>query len=316
MTTSTARAQRDDHSLDVVPLRRPWQWVSAVVVVGGLSFLAYTFVSNPRTRWDVIGEYLFSDRVLRGVWYTLVYTVLAMVIGVVVGVVAALMRMSNNVVLQGVAGFYVWLFRGTPVLVQLVFWANIGALYPTISLGIPFGPTLVESPAREVVGLFVAVLLGLGLNEGAYMSEIVRAGIISVNRGQTEAAQAIGMRGGAIMRRIVLPQALRVIIPPTGNELISMLKTTSIVSVIAAFELFTVVRQIMAANYQQVPMLIVAAIWYLAMSSVLSIGQYFLERRIGRGQILPPPTLLHRVARSAFIRTPTAVHPGHGGEGR
>lgn len=305
MTADTTPVQRDDdHSLDVVPLRHPWHWFSGLVVLAVVAYVGYSFVTNPRIRWDLIGEYLGADAVLRGVLLTLELTVLAMVLGIVLGVVAAVMRLSQNVVLQAVAGAYVWLFRGTPVLVQLIFWFNIAALFPEFAIGVPFGPTLVSVEANTLITQFTAVAIGLGLNEGAYMSEIVRAGIISVGRGQSEAATALGMRRGTILRRVVLPQAMRVIIPPTGNETISMLKTTSLALVVGLPELLGSVANVYSRNYQVIPLLLVATIWYLVLSTVLSIGQYFLERRLARGSDQQPPeTLTHRLARGLLLRS-------------
>jgi len=215
---------------------------------------------------------------------TLELTVAAMAAGIVLGVLLAVMRLSPNPLVAGASGFYIWLFRGTPVLVQLLFWNFIAALYPEISIGVPFGgPELFSIEANSAITPFVAALLGLGLNEGAYMAEIVRAGILSVDEGQHQAAHSLGMSRLQTMRRIVLPQAMRVIIPPTGNETISMLKTTSLVSVIATTELLYAAQLIYSENYRTIPLLIVASIWYLAMTTVLSIGQWFLERRFGRG---------------------------------
>jgi polar amino acid transport system permease protein len=193
------------------------------------------------------------------------------------------MRLSPNPLLSGTSWLYIWFFRGTPVLVQILFWGYISALYPRLSLGIPFGPQFVHFSANSAITPFVAGMLALGLNEGAYMAEIVRAGIISVEEGQTEAAQSLGMTRLQTMRRIVLPQAMRVIVPPTGNETISMLKTTSLVVVIAYFELTVAVQTIYSRTFQTIPLLIVAALWYLALTSVLSVGQMFIERRFGRG---------------------------------
>jgi polar amino acid transport system permease protein len=219
-----------------------------------------------------------------------------MAVGIVLGVVLATMRLSPNPLVKGASWIYVWLFRGTPVLVQLLFWNFISALYPRISLGIPFGPSFIHANANVLITPFVAAILGLGLNEGAYMAEIVRAGILSVDEGQTEAAQALGMTRMQTLRRIVLPQAMRVIIPPTGNETISMLKTSSLVSVIAYQELLYSVQLIYAVNYRQIPLLIVASLWYLIVTSVLSVGQYYLERHFGRGATRElPPTLLQRL---------------------
>jgi polar amino acid transport system permease protein len=241
-------------------------------------------VTNPRFGWGVVGHYLFDARILHGVVVTLELTFLSMIIGIVLGVLAAVMRLSPNPLISGASWLYVWFFRGTPLLVQLLFWNFIAALYPTIDLGIPFGPSLIHLNANSLIKPFVAALLGLGLNEGAYMSEIVRAGMISVNEGQTEAAQSLGMGRLPIMRLIVLPQAMRVIIPPTGNETISMLKNTSLVIVLGAvFDLLFEAQTIYAANFKTIQLLIVASIWYLAMTSVLYVGQYFVERRFGRG---------------------------------
>jgi polar amino acid transport system permease protein len=215
---------------------------------------------------------------------TLQLTVSAMAMGVLLGVLLAVMRLSPNPLVSGASWLYIWFFRATPVLVQLLFWYNIAAIYPSISLGIPFvGVEFVHGSANTVVTTFVAALLGLGLNEGAYMAEIVRAGIISVGEGQTDAALSLGMSRLQIMRRIVLPQAMRVIIPPTGNETISMLKTSSLASVITLTELLLATENIYAVNFKPIQLLIVASIWYAAMTSVLYVAQYYLERYYGRG---------------------------------
>ena len=200
--------------------------------------LIHSVVTNPRFGWGTVGDFLFDPRVLRGLRATLELTVVAMAIGIVLGVVLAVMRLSPNPLVSGASWLYIWFFRGTPVLVQLIFWGFVSALYPKISIGIPFGgPEFASANANNLIKPFTAAILGLGLNEAAYMAEIVRGGILSVEEGQTEAAQALGMRRLQIMRRIVLPQAMRVIIPPTGNETISMLKTSALVSVLAYAEL-------------------------------------------------------------------------------
>jgi polar amino acid transport system permease protein len=218
--------------------------------------------------------------------------------------VLAVMRLSPNPLVSGASWIYIWLFRGTPVLVQILFWYNISALYPRFSLGLPFGgPQFAHFTAASLITPFVAGMLALGLNEGAYMAEIVRAGIISVEEGQTEAAQSLGMTRLLTMRRIVLPQAMRVIIPPTGNETISMLKTTSLVSVIAVTELLYSVQLIYAVNYRTIPLLIVASIWYLIVTSILSFGQYYVERYFGRGATRElPETPLQRLRRNLRVR--------------
>jgi polar amino acid transport system permease protein len=233
-----------------------------------------------------------------------------MAIGIVGGVILALMRLSANPMLSSAAWLYIWFFRGTPVLVQLIFWFNIKALFGDISLGIPFGPMFITWDVNSLVTTFVAAILGLGLNEAAYMSEIVRAGILSVDEGQTEAAHALGMRRLKVMRRIVLPQAMRVIIPPTGNETISMLKTTSLASTVAFTELLKAGEDIFNANYRTIPLLIVVSVWYIIVTSVLSVGQYYLERYFGRGSSRElPPTPLQRLRRNltTFHVTPPRV---------
>ena len=240
--------------------------------------------TNKNFGWSVVRHYLTHDTVLRGLLVTLEITVLSMVIGVALGVLLAVMRLSPNRLVSALSWIYIWFFRGTPVYVQIFFWFNISALYPTLALGLPFGgPQFAHVNLITLISPITAGVLALGLNEGAYMSEIVRAGIISVDEGQTEAAQALGMTRLLAMRRVVLPQAMRVIIPPTGNETISMLKTSSLVSAIAVGELLFATNAISGVNYQIIPLLIVASIWYLICTTVLSIGQYYVERRYARG---------------------------------
>ena len=270
-------------SIEAVPVRHPGRWVAvAVLAVLGAMFVN-TVLTNDGFRWPIVGRYLFAEPVLNGVRNTLILTALSMIIGIVGGVALAVMRLSPNWVLSSVAAVYIWLFRGTPLIAQLLFWNFLAALYPMLSLGIPFGPGLVYFDTNQLINQFTACLLGLGLNEAAYMAEIVRGGLVSVDQGQTEAAGALGMSRSQTLRRIVLPQAMRVIIPPTGNETISMLKTTSLVVVIGYFELLTSVQRIYSTNFQTIPLLIVAAAWYLALTSVLSIGQGYIERYYGRG---------------------------------
>ena len=269
--------------IKAVPVRHPGRWVAIAVIAVLVAMLVHSFLTNPNFGWDVVGQYLFSAPVLRGLRNTLILTVLSMAIGVVGGVLLAVMRLSPNPVLAGAAAVYIWLFRGTPLITQLIFWNFLASLYPRLGLGIPFGPTFVSVDTNTVISVFTAALLGLGLNEAAYMAEIVRGGIQSVDHGQSEAAGALGLSRIQTLRRIVLPQAMRVIVPPTGNETISMLKTTSLVVVIAYFELTVAVQTIYSRTFQTIPLLIVAALWYLALTSVLSVGQMFIERRFGRG---------------------------------
>jgi polar amino acid transport system permease protein len=257
--------------------------------------------TNPRFEWNIVGDYFFSSQVTHGLVVTIELTVIAMVIGIALGIVLAIMRLSPNPLVSGASFTYIWFFRGTPLLVQLLFWNFISALYPKFSLGIPFGPELTTIDANSLITPFVAAILGLGLNEAAYMAEIVRAGLLSVDEGQTEASQALGLTRLQTIRRIVLPQAMRVIIPPTGNETISMLKNTALVSVIAYTELLYSVQLIYAANYKQIPLLLVASLWYLIVTTVLSIGQYYVERHYGRGTAREQPlTPWQRLRRNLF----------------
>jgi polar amino acid transport system permease protein len=281
--TSEIRKPGPPDEIQAVPVRHPWRWIAAGIVAILLVSLVKSVISNPRFEWDVVGDYLFSSRILDGLVTTLELTALAMAIGIALGILLAVMRLSPNPLLSGTSWVYVWAFRGTPVLVQILIWNNIAAIYPSIDLGIPFGPSFVHLNANTLITPFMAGVLGLGLNEGAYMSEIVRAGIISVDEGQHDAAHALGMTRLQTMRRIVLPQAMRVIIPPTGNETISMLKTSSLVFVVAVADLTYSAQLIYSVNYKVFQLLFVASIWYLFVTSILTIGQYYIERYFGRG---------------------------------
>ena len=310
---------RTDHpeALKAVPLRHTGRWVSgAVLLVLGVMMvhsLAFSTVERggkreQRFQWDVVGQYLFSGRVLRGLELTLELTALAMAIGIVLGIILAVMRLSPNPVLTTVSWLYIWFFRGTPVLVQLLFWYNIAYIFPQFALGVPFGPSFVTVNLNSIP-VFLIAGIGLGLNEGAYMAEIVRAGIISVDEGQVEAAQSVGMRRLQTLRLVVLPQAMRLIIPPTGNEIISMLKTSSLASAIALTELLYSVQQIYATNYETVPLLMVASIWYLAVTSVLTVGQFFVERRYSRGAARPRlPWIWRKLGQNLrYVRVPVGT---------
>ncbi len=292
---TTARPE----TIRAVPVRHPGRWVAAAIVLVLVAMAVHALVTNTRFQWDVVGQYFTERAILFGLLHTLELTAIAMAMGMVGGVLLAVMRLSANPLVSGASWFYIWLFRGTPVLVQLLFWSFVGALYPRFSIGIPFGPAFFHFQANAVFTTFVAAILGLGLNEAAYMAEIVRAGILSVDEGQTEAAQALGMGRMLTLRRIVLPQAMRVIIPPTGNETISMLKTTSLVSVLAYAELLYTAQLIYSRTYQQIPLLVVASVWYLVITSALSVGQYYIERHFARGSTRAlPPTPWARLRRN------------------
>ena len=308
-------------AIKAIPLRHPWRWVSAIIVLALAAAALYTFAAAPGLDWRVVGKYIFFPQILRGVLVTLELTVIAMVIGVTLGVLLAVMRLSVNPVVSTVSWFYIWFFRGTPVLVQLFFWYNLALILPHLSIGIPFTHIEWVGTTNEIVSPFLAAILGLGLNEAAYMSEVVRAGIISVDQGQTEAGQALGMTRVRVMRRIVLPQAMRVILPPTGNETISMLKTTSLAYITTVSELFYVQTEISNANFSVVELLVVASMWYLLMTSILTFGQYYLERYFARGAARQlPMTPLQRFRRMLFHFhdpppvgpfEPPPIHPNH-----
>lgn len=258
--------------------------MAAVVVAVVVASVLWSLAKNPNLDWPTIGEYLLAELTLRGAVVTVVLTVVSMLIGVVGGIGVAIMRLSENYVLRWVAIAYVWFFRGTPVLVQIIFWGYLGAFYPNITIGIPFTDVVfVDERTSTLVTATTAAILALGLNEVAYAAEIVRGGIQSVASGQREAAASLGLSPAVTMRKVVLPQAMRVIVPPMGNEVITMLKTTALVSVIAGKDLLTNLQQAYAQNFRVIPLLVVASLWYLAMVTVLSIVQSRLEKRYGRG---------------------------------
>jgi polar amino acid transport system permease protein len=269
---------------DSVPVRHPGRWISAIIIIGVLALMVQSVVTNHNFRWDVVGTYILDVKVVQGVGWTLLLTVASMVIAIVLAILLAVMRQSDNPVLRYTSWVWVWFFRGTPVYTQLVFWGLIAVLYPKISAGVPFGPELFSVDTSTIITALVAAILGLGLNESAYLAEIFRAGLKSVDKGQTEAAEALGMGKGKIMWRIILPQAMRVIVPPTGNETIGMLKTTSLVLAVPfTLDLTFATNALANRIYLPVPLLIVAAIWYLVITSLLMVGQHYIEAYYGKG---------------------------------
>lgn len=266
------------------PVFSPGRVVSAVVVLVLAAMLVHGLVANEKFRWDQVAIYLFHPTVLRGIMWTLILTVVSMLIGVILAVTMAIMRQSPNPIMKGVSWTYIWFFRGTPIYTQLLFWGMLPTLYSTLSLGVPFGPELLTFDTNTVISPAVAAILGLGLNEGAYLAEIVRSGLNAVDSGQEEAARALGMRRSQILRRIILPQAMRVIIPPTGNETISMLKTTSLVLAVPfTLEITFATQTIGQRLFLPIPLLLVAAIWYLTITSILMVIQSHIESYFGRG---------------------------------
>ena len=305
-TSSPAMVKDDPQTEDlvIVPRRHIGQIIAAIAIAAIVALIARSVATNPRFQWDVVNEYLRDASIASGLAVTLKLTVISMAIGIGLGLVVAVMRLSGNAVLNSVSFLYVSAFRGTPLLVQLLFWFNIAALYPKITFGLPF----VSLNANHIVTPMTAAILGLGLNEAAYMSEIVRAGILSVDHGQGEAASALGLSRLQTLRRVILPQAMRVIIPPTGNETIGMLKMTSLVSVLAVSDLLYSAQIIYSRNFQTIPLLIVASIWYLVVTTVLTIGQYYVERHFARGNRTLPPTPIERVR--TFFRTHARISQG------
>ena len=310
-----------DVPVKVVPVRHYGRWMGGVVALVFIAMLVHTLFSkvptgqtscrttngvrtchptiNWRFSWNVVWHYFTSYQVLHGLVITLEITVLAMVIGIVLGVFLAVMRLSHSRLLSATAWSYTWFFRGTPVLVQLVFWFNIAALFPSLTLGVPFfHVTFLHLNDNAIFTPLFSGVVALGLNEAAYFSEITRSGLIAVDEGQTEAATSLGMSRGQTLRFVVLPQAMRVILPTTGNEVISMLKTSSLVSTAGVVELLGAVTNIYSVTYQVIPLLIVASIWYLIVTTVMSIGQFYLERHYAKGALrVPPPTPLQRIRR-------------------
>ncbi|MDQ0799386.1 amino acid ABC transporter permease [Arthrobacter sp. SLBN-112] len=284
MKPATDDKRLSGHDIVARPLRHPWRWVAAALIAAGTSLGIISVWNNKNIEHDVIAQFLFDPRILNGVLMTIVLTACSMLLATVLATILAVMRLSSNPVMATVAWAYTWFFRGTPLLVQIVFWGYLGLLYANISVGIPMTElTIFTAPTPTVVTPFIAGLLALALNEAAYASEIVRAGLLSVDPGHVEAANSLGMSPRYTLRRIVLPQAMRIIIPPMGNETISMLKNSALLQLIAVQELYTRASDISAQNLRQVELLVVVSIWYLLLTTVLSVPQYFLERRYGRG---------------------------------
>jgi polar amino acid transport system permease protein len=296
MASDTTTRPAPPDQIQAVPVRHPGRWIAAAVIALLIAMFVHMLVTNPVFQWGFMIDNMFSPAVLRGARTTLLMTVLAMVLGILLGIVVAVMRLSPNPVVSGASWAYVWFFRAIPRIVLLFFCANLGALYGTYEFGIPFDRQLMDllglSGDLRFLGLdgnqifagFTAGLLGLVLSEAAYMAEIVRAGIQAVDPGQTEAASALGMSRGKTLRRIVLPQAMRVIVPPTGNETIAMLKDTSLlIAVPVTSELNFQLRAIGSRTFQIIPMAVASILWYLALSSLLMVGQHFIEKRFSRG---------------------------------
>lgn len=263
--------------------QRPGQWLATIAVGFLAAVVLWIFATNPTVEWPVIAGYLFFPAILEGLWVTIYLTIGAMIIGIVLGVALAAGRMSSNKLVSGVSNAYVWFFRGTPTLVQLIFWYNIAIFLPRIEFGIPGAEPVFSANTNDLISPIMAALLGLGLNEAAYMGEVVRGGLLAVPHGQVEAAQSVGLSSRKTFLQIVLPQAMRAIVPPTGNQIIIMLKGTSLVSVMAVADLFYTAQGIYVTNGKVIPLLIVASIWYLVCTTALYFFQGRIEQRFGRG---------------------------------
>lgn len=301
--------EQDAFAADLHVVRRlhVGRWVAAAAIFTFCGWLGYVVGTNKNIRWSAVGAYFTDASILRGLVVTIELTVIAMAIGLVLGILLALMRISANPVLKAASNFYIWIFRGTPLLVQIIFWYNIALIFPRLWL---FGFYV---STNTVITTFGAAILALGLNEGAYMSEIVRAGIMSVAHGQMDAALSIGLTRRQAMRHVVLPQALRVIVPPFGNQTIGMLKTTSLVSVIAAQDLLTRAQNIYGKNFEVIELLIVASLWYLVLTTIASVGQYFIEQRFAAGAVRSQttPGLLDAI-RNNLLSAPRLLRRGTG----
>lgn len=284
-------AQVEAHDLKPIALKHPSWWAGSAILLAALASFVQILATNANMQWPVVGAYLFHPEILAGLQRTLVLTALAMIIGLAFGVVLAIMRLSKNPLFQAFSWAWIWFFRGVPPLVQLIFWYNLALLFPTIGIGVPFGPQFVAWDTNQLITPFSAAIMGLSLTESAYAAEMIRAGIQAVSGGQAEAAASLGMTRAQSLRRIILPQALRIIIPPIGNDTISMLKFTSLVSVLALPDLLYSAQMIYSRTYQTIPLLLVATIWYLVLSTILTVIEHRIEKYLASDH-LPGPARL------------------------
>ncbi|MGW3986253.1 amino acid ABC transporter permease [Streptomyces sp. NPDC004830] len=297
-------------SLKVVPARHYGRWAAAAAVIVLVVQFVHGLATNPVWEWGVFRDYVLSETIVEAVWVTLQLTAYATVLGFLLGTVLAFMRLSRSPVLQTVAWTYIWVFRSIPMIVQLVFWFNLSALYRELGVGIPFGPVFWSVDSNSLIGTIGAAVIGLTLHQAAYAAEIVRGGVISVDPGQLEAAAALGVPRLRQIRRIVLPQAMRAILPTAGNEIIGLLKGTSVVYVMSIGELFYQVQVVYGRNGRVIPLLLVATAWYVLLTTLLSVAQYYVERHYARGSDrTPPPTPLQRARRLVRVLRVAAARP-------
>jgi polar amino acid transport system permease protein len=300
VSDKTSVQRPDIHSAKLVDVFHPSWWIGGAFLLGFAALFVRLLVTNENLQWSVVWQYLFSPEILAGLGRTLMLTFLSMFFGLIIGTIIAIMRLSRNPVFQATSWAWIWFFRGVPPLVQLVFWYNLGLLIPEVSIGIPFGPTFWSASTNQLITPLSAALLGLAFTESAYAAEMIRAGIQAINVGQTEAAATLGMTQAQTLRRIVLPQALRIIIPPIGNDTISMLKFTSLVSVLALPDLLYSAQMIYSRTYQTIPLLIVATIWYLVLSTILTLIEHYIEHRLKDGAPIDFQLVLKSLFKSKF----------------
>jgi polar amino acid transport system permease protein len=280
-TSTTAGPKQATSDTKIHHLKHPSWWIGGGIVVLLIAAFLNLLFTNQNMKWDIVGDYLFDSEILHGLWVTIELTFLAMVIGLALGVVLAIMRLSRNPLFSAVSWIWIWFFRGVPPLVQMIFWFNLATLIPQVKLGVPFTElNLAAWDMNMLMTSFSAAILGLALTESAYAAEMIRAGIMAVPQGQVEAASALGIPSPKVMLRIVLPQALRIVIPPIGNDLISMLKFTSLVSVLATPDLLYSAQMIYSRTYQTIPLLLVATMWYLVLTTIFTLAQQMVERTI------------------------------------
>jgi polar amino acid transport system permease protein len=290
-------------TLKIVRRSRLTQWLPGLIALAVLLGATRSVLMNPNLGWPVIAHYLFSPAIVKGVGVTLVLTGVSMIVGIVLGVALALMNLADNPILNCAARGFVWLFRGVPVLVQLVFWYNLAFLYPTLSLSIPFGRMLWSTDTNSLIGPWQTAILGLGFNAAAYLSEVFRGGIAAVDAGQHDAAVSLGLSRRAIFRFVVWPQAMRLIVPPVTNESITMLKLTALVTTVALPDLFYSAQVIYARTYETIPLLAVVALWYLAITSVMTLLARRIERYYARGFERAQPAARHSRASVASVES-------------
>ncbi len=270
----------DIHSVKPIPVKHISHMIAAAFLILAVVLFIINLVTNPNIGWPVVARYFFNSEILSGLGATLLLTACAMVLGLCLGTILAIMRLSASLLFQSISWCWIWFFRGVPPLVQLIFWYNLALLFPEISIGIPYGPKIISWDTNELITPFSAAILGLAFTESAYAAEMIRAGIQAVNRGQVEACATLGMTRWQTMSKVVLPQALRIVLPPIGNDTISMLKFTSLVSVLALPDLLFSAQMIYARTYQTIPLLVVATLWYLILTTILTLIQYIIEKKL------------------------------------